>query len=180
MPISAHLHGHVPRASASAGQTDLPDMTLTHRRFLLRKVTLPTGLFPWAARPAPDRTRRACRNGSRTTRRISCIRACGRHAAKGYSFVTGGRCCRCASAQGRDSSDSSLRTGPMQTIQTFTELATPDKIKELIRANPKITQGEMAKSCGLSRTSIANWIRRSRGAIRRVGFDNGGFWQVIE
>ena len=68
----------------------------------------------------------------------------------------------------------------MQTIQTFTELATPNKIKELIRANPKITQGEMAKSCGLSRTIIANCIRMSRGAIRRVGFDNGGFWQVIE
>ena len=73
-----------------------------------------------------------------------------------------------------------LSTGSMQTIQTFTELETLDKIKDLIRANPKITQGEMAKSCGLSRTSIANWIRRSRGAIRRVGFDNGGFWQVIE
>lgn len=74
----------------------------------------------------------------------------------------------------------SLSRGTSQTLQTFTDMDTLDKIKDLIRANPKITQGEMAKSCGLSRTSIANWIRRSRGAIRRVGFDNGGFWQVIE
>jgi predicted HTH transcriptional regulator len=39
---------------------------------------------------------------------------------------------------------------------------------------------QMARACGLSRTSIANWIKRSQGSIRRVGFDNGGFWQVIE
>jgi len=64
--------------------------------------------------------------------------------------------------------------------QWFTDLPTLDKIKALIRANPRTTQGEMAKACGLSRTSIANWIKKSRGSIRRVGFDNGGFWQVEE
>ena len=73
-----------------------------------------------------------------------------------------------------------LSTGSLQTVQTFTEMETLYKIKELIRANPRITQGQMARACGLSRTSIANWIKRSQGSIRRVGFDNGGFWQVIE
>ena len=73
-----------------------------------------------------------------------------------------------------------LSTGAMQTVQTFTEMETIDKIKELIRTNPKITQSEMAKACDVSRTSIANWIKKSNGAIRRVGFDYGGFWQVVE
>ena len=74
----------------------------------------------------------------------------------------------------------SLSSGALQTIQAFTDTSTLEKIKELIRTNPRITQGEMAKACGLSRTSIANWIKKSKGAIRRVGFDNGGFWQVVE
>ena len=73
-----------------------------------------------------------------------------------------------------------LSTGALQTVQTFTEMETLDKIKELIRANPRITQNEMSKACGISRTSIANWIQKSKGTIRRVGFDNGGFWQVVE
>ena len=74
----------------------------------------------------------------------------------------------------------SLSSGALHTVQTFTGTGTLEKIKELIRTNPRITQDEMAKACGLSRTSIANWIRKSKGAIRRVGFDNGGFWQVVE
>ena len=73
-----------------------------------------------------------------------------------------------------------LSTGTLQTVQTFTDMETLGKIKELIRANPRITQNEMSKACGISRTSIANWIKKSKGTIRRVGFDNGGFWQVIE
>jgi predicted HTH transcriptional regulator len=73
-----------------------------------------------------------------------------------------------------------LSTGTLQTVQTFTDMETLDKIKELIRANPRITQNEMSKACGISRTSIANWIKKSKGTIRRVGFDNGGFWQVVE
>jgi len=67
-----------------------------------------------------------------------------------------------------------------RALQTFTDMDTLDKIKELIRANPRITQNEMARKCGLSRTSIANWINKANGSIRRVGFDNGGFWQVVD
>ncbi len=73
-----------------------------------------------------------------------------------------------------------LSSGDLHSVNEFTDLPTLDKIKALIRANPRTTQGEMAKACGLSRTSIANWIKKSRGSIRRVGFDNGGFWQVEE
>ena len=46
-----------------------------------------------------------------------------------------------------------LSTGVLQTVQTFTEMETLDKIKELIRANPRITQNEMSKACGISRTA---------------------------
>ena len=73
-----------------------------------------------------------------------------------------------------------LSSRDLHSVNEFTDLPTLDKIKALIRANPRTTQGEMAKACGLSRTSIANWIKKSRGSIRRVGFDNGGFWQVEE
>ena len=53
-----------------------------------------------------------------------------------------------------------------------------ERLKALIEANPRITQMEMARACGVSRTTINNWIRKSNGAIRRVGFDNGGYWEA--
>lgn len=65
-------------------------------------------------------------------------------------------------------------------LQTSAEGSILSTIKESIKANPKITQAQMAKICGVSRTTIANWIRKSNGAIRHVGFDNGGFWQISD
>ena len=73
-----------------------------------------------------------------------------------------------------------LSSPPSETLQTFTEPTILAKIKELIRANPKITQTQMAKVCGVSRTSIATWIKKSNGTIRHIGFDNGGFWQLAD
>lgn len=73
-----------------------------------------------------------------------------------------------------------LSTGSAKTLQTPSDGGMIGKIKELIRQNPKITQTQMAKACGVSRTSIAGWIRRSNGEIRHVGFDNGGFWQLTD
>ena len=64
-------------------------------------------------------------------------------------------------------------------LQTLTNGDAIARLKSLIAANPRITQAEMAKSCGVSRTTINNWIRKSGGAIRRVGFDNGGYWEVL-
>ncbi len=52
------------------------------------------------------------------------------------------------------------------------------RLKALIEGNPRMTQADMARLCGVSRTTINNWIRKSNGAIRRVGFDNGGHWEV--
>ncbi len=65
------------------------------------------------------------------------------------------------------------------SLQTLTNGDAIVRLKSLIAANPRITQAEMAKSCGVSRTTINNWIRKSGGAIRRVGFDNGGYWEVL-
>ena len=69
-----------------------------------------------------------------------------------------------------------LSRGGNGALQTYTDGI--DRLRSLIRDNPKVTQAEMAKVCGVSRTTINNWIRKSNGAIRRVGFDNGGHWVV--
>ena len=61
-------------------------------------------------------------------------------------------------------------------LQTPTEGM--ERLRSLVADNPTITQAEMAKACGVSRTTINNWIRKSNGTIRRVGFDNGGHWEV--
>ena len=53
-----------------------------------------------------------------------------------------------------------------------------ESIKKLLRANPKMTQVQLAQNLGLSRTSVANWIRKAGGSIRRVGSPNGGRWKV--
>lgn len=52
------------------------------------------------------------------------------------------------------------------------------KMRAMIRENPKVTQAEMAAACGVSRTCIANWLKKSCGEIRRMGSDNGGRWVV--
>ena len=73
-----------------------------------------------------------------------------------------------------------LSTNGTKTLQTFTDGGILASIKELVKKNPKITQAQMAKICGVSRTTIASWIKRSNGTIRHVGFDNGGFWQLAD
>ena len=70
----------------------------------------------------------------------------------------------------------SLSSGKQRGLQIPAEGI--ERLKALIDANPRITQTEMAKACGVSRTTINNWIRKSNGAIRRVGFDNGGYWEA--
>lgn len=65
-------------------------------------------------------------------------------------------------------------------LQTLADNSILAKIKELIRENPRVTQVEMARACGISRTSVSNWLRKSKGAIRHIGFDNGGFWQIVD
>ena len=57
-----------------------------------------------------------------------------------------------------------------------------EKIVELIKANPKITQSELAAKIQLSVKGIEKQIRslRELGLIRRVGPDKGGHWEIIE
>ena len=49
--------------------------------------------------------------------------------------------------------------------------------REMIRENPKVSQVEMSKASGVSRTYIANWLKSAGNTIRRVGGDNGGRWE---
>lgn len=51
-----------------------------------------------------------------------------------------------------------------------------DRIVELVRENPQITQAQMAEACGVSRATIAKWLARSN-VIVRVGGDFGGRWE---
>ena len=55
------------------------------------------------------------------------------------------------------------------------------KIVELIRKRPGITTSEMAETIGVSRRTIVNITNKLReeGAIRRVGPDKGGHWEVM-
>ncbi len=69
-----------------------------------------------------------------------------------------------------------LSSGGLGGLQTSTDGIR--LLKTLIAGNPKMTQAEMARVCGVSRMTINNWIRKSNGTIHRVGFDNGGHWEV--
>ncbi len=53
-----------------------------------------------------------------------------------------------------------------------------ERIRELLRKNPQMTQAQLAKALGLSRTSVANWIRKAGGTIRHAGSPNNGHWEV--
>jgi ATP-dependent DNA helicase RecG len=58
---------------------------------------------------------------------------------------------------------------------------TVEKIMELIKQNPRITQEELAKSTGLSRRGVEwNLVQlKQKGLIKRVGPDKGGHWEII-
>ena len=65
-----------------------------------------------------------------------------------------------------------------ETSSWLTDGLQIESIKKLLRANPRMTQVQLAQNLGLSRTSVANWIRKAGGSIRRVGSPNGGRWEV--
>ena len=51
----------------------------------------------------------------------------------------------------------------------------------LMTENPYITKMELASAVGISATSIMRNIEYMRNKyLRRVGPDNGGFWEIIE
>ena len=54
-------------------------------------------------------------------------------------------------------------------------------ILQLMAENPQITKMELASAVGISATSIMRNIEYMRNKyLRRVGPDNGGFWEIIE
>ena len=58
---------------------------------------------------------------------------------------------------------------------------TKEKIIELLRNNPYITQKEMREALGLSQGGIEYQIRNLKqdGVIKRVGGDRGGHWEIL-
>jgi ATP-dependent DNA helicase RecG len=51
-----------------------------------------------------------------------------------------------------------------------------------IKINPRVTAAEIAMKLGVSSRAVEKRIKtlRESGAIRRVGGDKGGYWEVIE
>ena len=58
---------------------------------------------------------------------------------------------------------------------------TPQKIITAMRANPLITRNELAALVGLKPEGVKSAIAKLKasGAIRRVGPDKGGHWEVV-
>ena len=62
-----------------------------------------------------------------------------------------------------------------------TSQKTSQKIIDLIKEDPYISTTKMAEIIGVDRRNIARNIKKlqEQGAVRRVGPDKGGFWEVI-
>ena len=58
---------------------------------------------------------------------------------------------------------------------------TSQKIIDLIKEDPYISTTKMAEIIGVDRRNIARNIKKlkEQGAVRRVGPDRGGFWEII-
>lgn len=56
-----------------------------------------------------------------------------------------------------------------------------NKIIEVIRKNPHITQSEIAKIIGITRKSVILNMKtlQENGLIKRIGADKNGFWQIV-
>ena len=63
-----------------------------------------------------------------------------------------------------------------------TSQKTSQKIIDLIKEDPYISTSKMAEIIGVDRRNIARNIKKlqEQGAVRRVGPDKGGFWEIIE
>lgn len=65
-------------------------------------------------------------------------------------------------------------------ILVSTQETTQEKIIDLIKKNPSITQVEMAKVLNLTRDGISYNIKvlKEKGVIERVGSTKKGIWKV--
>ena len=66
------------------------------------------------------------------------------------------------------------------TTQKTTQKTT-QTIIELIRQNPHITRKELAEKCKITVDGIKWQLQKmqERNLIRRVGADNGGYWEIV-
>ena len=69
-----------------------------------------------------------------------------------------------------------------ETTQETTQKTTQEKIINLIKKNPGITQIEMAKALDLTREGISYNIKalKEKGIIERVGSTKNGIWKINE
>ena len=67
-----------------------------------------------------------------------------------------------------------------ETTQETTQKTTQEKIINLIKKNPSITQVEMAKALDLTRDGISYNIKalKEKGIIERVGSTKNGIWKI--
>ena len=81
-----------------------------------------------------------------------------------------------AEKNGSGSEKSSEKTTVITTEKTA------EKIVRLMKANPYITNKELAEVCGITEDGVY-WNTKKlkkNNRIRRIGGDKGGYWEVIE
>ena len=76
--------------------------------------------------------------------------------------------------------DGMILTSNQETTQETTQKTTQEKIINLIKKNPSITQIEMAKTLDLTRDGISYNIKalKEKGIIERVGSTKKGIWKI--
>lgn len=76
--------------------------------------------------------------------------------------------------------DGMILTANQETTQETTHKTTQEKIINLIKKNPSITQVEMAKALDLTRDGISYNIKvlKEKGVIERVGSTKNGIWKI--
>lgn len=70
----------------------------------------------------------------------------------------------------------------LETTQETTQKTTQEKILDLIKKNPSITQDQMAKVLGMTRDGISYHIKllKEKGIIARDGATKNGTWKILE
>ena len=68
----------------------------------------------------------------------------------------------------------------LTSTQETTQKTTQEKIINLIKKNPAVTQVEMAKMLDMTRDGISYNIKilKEKGIIKRVGSTKNGIWKI--
>ena len=70
----------------------------------------------------------------------------------------------------------------LTSTQETTQETTQEKMINLIKKNPSITQVEMSKALNLTRDGISYNIKvlKEKGIIERVGSTKNGTWKILK